>query len=191
MPEINLELSYEAVLLEEIEAMEPYEQHMCAYIALCVERKFIQNTKQHKNKCSTCVAVLFDHDINDDLLELNAISANEKSQPSSSTLKLIIFANAIMKIVFDLDQQGHNFDAVQKVIANNIDIDDLYDDFDLKHNEQNELRQSCDHKKQFVDLLVKTYMQMKSQKIGKKITDAERGELIRHKRKRAVILKGQ
>lgn len=190
--EFDLKCTYEAVMMEEIEAMEPYEQHMCAYIALCIEKKFIQNTQQHKEKCGTCAAMLLDSSeiINDDLLAMNVSSAEDKKQPSSSTLKLVIFANAMMKRVFDENQQGLNLDAVQKIIADYINIDDLYNDFDLKHIEQDE-PSSFYHKINFINLLIKTYMTMKSRKIGKKLTEAQQGKLIRFKNKRTVILNGQ
>lgn len=94
-----------------------------------------------------------------------------------------------MKRIFDENQQGLNFDAVQKIIAEYINIDDLYDDFHLKHIGQ-ELT-PFNHKSTFINLLIKTFMTMKSQKIGKKITEAEQGKLISFKKKREVILKGQ
>lgn len=40
--ELELELSYEDVMLEEIENMEPYEQHMCAYLAVCIKKNFFK-----------------------------------------------------------------------------------------------------------------------------------------------------
>lgn len=55
---LELELDYDMTMLGEIESVEPYQQHMCAYIALCVEDKYIQNTKQHKNKCTECANIL-------------------------------------------------------------------------------------------------------------------------------------
>lgn len=179
-------------MLAEIGAIEPYEQHMCAHIALCIERKFIKNTEQSKYKCDTCASVLLDpsENINDDLLAMNASSAEKKNQPSSSTLKLVIFANAIMKKIYDENQQDQKFDTVQKMVTEHINIDDLYNDFDLKHFEQDEST-SSDHKAQFINLLVKTYMMMKSRKFGKKITEAQQGKLVRFKKKRSIILRGQ
>lgn len=188
--EIELELSYEAVMMAEIESMDPYESHMCAYISLCIEEKFIQNTNQHRHKCSECAYVLItaSDKINDELLAMKTTIAEKITQPSASTLKITIFCNAILKMIYVENQQGNNFNAVSKVIIENIDVNDLFEDFDLKHPDQDE---SNGHKVEFITLLIKTYMTMKSQKIGKKISDEERGTLIRFRKKRAVIVKGQ
>lgn len=193
--DFELELCYEAVMIGEIESMELYEQHMCAYIALCIEEKFIQNTRQHKYKCSKCANILLasDDKIHDDLLALKEELDGIINQPSSSTLKIVIFANAVMKMIFDENQKGNNMNAICNAINENIDIDDLYENFDLGHNGVEETigNQDRTHKIEFINILIKTYMTMKSQNIGKKISDAQRGELIRHKKKRAVILRGQ
>lgn len=174
-------------MLNEIENMDPYEQHMCAYVASCIEKKFLQNTNQHKYKCKECANLLLTASdvINDDLLAMNP---EENKQPSANTLKIVIFCNTIMKLISAESQQGISFNSVSRIICENIDINDLFVDVNFEHNEK-EL--PIAHKIQFVGLLVQTYMILKSHKIGKKISDKERGELIRHLRKRAVIETGQ
>lgn len=190
--EIELELCYEAVMMGELEMMDAYESHLCAYIALCVEEKFIQNTNQHKQKCMECAHVLLDANdrINDELLCMKPTTAEKFTQPSASTLKLTVFSNAILKMVYVENQQGNDVNEVRQTILENIDINDLYSEFDLKHIEQ-KAPVSYEHKQEFINLLLKTFLTMKSHKIGKKISDEERGKLIRYKKKRAVILKGQ
>lgn len=186
--EIDMELlGYESVMLNEIELMEPFEQHMCAYIASCIEKKFIQNTNLHKNKCNECANVLLSTSdkINDDLL---AMKDGEIKQPSASTLKIVIFSNAVMKLISLENPQGNHFDAVCRVINENIDMEDLFINIDFNHNDE---EHSSSHKHDFITLLIRTYLTIKSERIGKKITDKERGELIRHRRKRDVILAGQ
>lgn len=191
-PEFKLEidselLSYEIVMLTEIETMEPFEKHMCAYIASCIEEKFIQNTNLYKYKCKECANVLLrTKDIIDD--GLLAMKSGEIKQPSASTLKVVIFSNAAMKLISLESPQGNDFNAVYKVIHENIDMEDLFEDVDFNHNDE---EQSTSHKNKFITLLIKTYLTIKSQKIGKKITDKERGELIRQNRKRAVLVSGQ
>lgn len=191
-PEFQLELdqeslNYEMLMLNEIENMDPYEQHMCAYIASCIEKKFIQNTNLHKYKCKECANVLLaaSDTINDDLL---AMSPEENKQPSANTLKIVIFCNAIMKLISAESQLGNSFSSVSRIIGENIDIDDLFVDVNFIHKEK-ELPTA--HKIEFVTMLIETYMILKSHKIGKKISDKERGELIRHLRKRSVIETGQ
>lgn len=60
--------------------------------------------------------------INDTILSLKP----EAKQPSASTLKIIIFANAVMKIISQHRDHGNDFDMVLRTIFYNIDIDDLY-----------------------------------------------------------------
>lgn len=186
--EIELELSYEHIMLEEIENMEPYEQHMCAYIALCIEDKFLQTIKQHKYKCTKCAEVLISpgDKINDDLLAMKT----ENKQPSASTLKIVIFANAVMKMYSVEHLQGNSFNAVWKTIRENVDTDDVYKNFDCSEHEE-EVSTRYGHKEEFISQLIKTYMTMKSVKICKKIAVEERGELIRHRKKREYIAAGQ
>lgn len=187
--ELELELSYEDVMLAEIDAMDPYEQHMCAYLALCIEEKFLQNTKQYKYKCTKCADILSaaDDKITDELL---AMKGEESKQPSASTLKLIIFANAVMKMYSAEQTQGNCLNSECKTICENLDIDDLYCNFDFGHDEQ-EQSITHDHKKEFISQLIKVYLVMKSKKIGKKISEEERGEIIRYRKKRDYLLAGQ
>lgn len=56
---------------------------------------------------------------------------------------------------------------------------------------QHHLTQTYGHKEEFIINLIKMYMTIKSQKIGNKITDEDRGELIRNRRKHAVHQAGQ
>lgn len=180
-------LNYEILMLKEIEMIEPYEQHMCAYIASCIEKKFIQNTNTHKYKCNECVNVLLfsNERIVDGLLEMKS---EEIKQPSASTVKIVIFSNAVMKLVCVENPQGNNINAVCKVIYENVDMEDLFNNMDFNHSDD---ESSTSHKQEFITLLIKTYLSLKSQRIGKKISDKERGELIRYRRKRAVIVAGQ
>lgn len=186
---LELELSYEAILMNEIESMDQYEEHMCAYIALCIEEKFIQNIKNNRYKCKTCEFVLTSagDKIQDDLL---AMKAKEKQQPSRSTFKLVIFANSIMKMYSAERDQGNSSHAIMQTIVENLETDDLYDDFHVSHHEQDGLS-TQPHKEDFISQLVTTYMTLKAEKICKKITEQERGKLIRYTSKRDVIDAGQ
>lgn len=191
-PEFELELCYEFIMLEEIEMMDPYESHMCAYVARIVEEKFIRNTNLHKYKCKKCADFLTNSNdkINDELLALKTIESGENNQPSASTFKIIIFANAVMKRVYTENEEGTDFERVREMIIDNLDIDDVYLDGDFDHDEPGE-SEPVHHKIEFISSLIKTYMTMKSQKIGKKLSDHERGELLRFRKKRAHIEKGQ
>lgn len=185
MPEIY---SYEYEMLEEIENMEPYEQHICAYLALCIEAKVLQDLATPK-KCKICAEVLYSpsEKINDEFL---ALKGDDSKQPSESTIKIVIFANAIMKKISAEHRQGNSFNAVSKAICEYLDIDDVYAEFHTAHHDEDGLS-TREHKKLFIAQIINTYMTMKSKNIGKKITEEERGDLIRQRNKRNVIVAGQ
>lgn len=52
--EYELEIDYDQLMLEKIITMDSYEQHLCAYLALCIEQQLIQNIKRNLYKCSEC-----------------------------------------------------------------------------------------------------------------------------------------
>lgn len=181
------ELCYEYVLLEEIGEMDEYEQHMNAYIASCVEEQFMKTVKQYQYKCTSCANQLSTDEINDELL---AMKGEKIKQPSSSTLKLVIFSNFIMRKCYVEFCGGTDSNSVCKAIYEHLDINDLYMDFDTTHDEQSESALLA-HKQEFISVLIKTYVTIKSKQYGKKLTDEQRGMLIRHCNKRAVIDSGQ
>lgn len=185
---IELEIDYNMVMITEIEFSDPYEKHMWAYIASCVENKFIKNTQNYKYKCNECADILLSRNdkINDELL---AMKGEDVEQPSASTLKIIIFGGAVMKMFSKEQHSRHSVNAIRKSIVNSIDMDDVYNNDLFSHHGHEESAHR--HKEEFIDLMVQTFLTLKSYKICKKITEEEQGELIRHRRKRAVILLGQ
>lgn len=178
-------------MIAELEEMHPYERHLCAYIALCTEEKFIQNTNRHRYKCKECAIELSatNDKIHDDLLAMKETPNGQSCQPSESTMKIIVFSNAILKKISAEDQLGNHLNSVATFINEKIDIDDLYHGIEFNHIQKD--GKISNHKIEFINLLITTYLIMKSQKIGKKITDFERGELIRYRKKRAIIESGQ
>lgn len=72
---------------------------MAAYVALCVEQKVIAKMNKCKNKytCSDCINLLLNPNdkIYDELLAVRA----DNSQPCESTVNIVIFANAVMKLI--------------------------------------------------------------------------------------------
>lgn len=188
---LELEMDYEIVMITEIEDADPYERHISAYIALCVEENFIKNTKSHKFKCNECADILLSGNdkINDELLAMKNRDVAKIQQPSASTLKVIIFCNAVMKMYSKEHHSKNSFNVIFESIIKNIDMDDPYNDGDFSHRGHEESAQH--HKEDFIKLIVETYMALKSHKICNKITEQEQGELIRQRRKRAVILSGQ
>lgn len=188
--EAELELdSYEEVMMAEMSTMRPYEEHMCSYLASCIEEKFHMNVRQYKFKCIACAGVLSNANdkINDEMLQMKGTT-----QPSASTLKIVIFVNAVMNMYStQQQQQGNSFNTILKVISENFDIDDAFLEFYSFAHEEKESSANIDHKRKFISELIKIFMMMKSKSISRKITDIERGELIRYKRKHAYLAAGQ
>lgn len=188
--ELELEVDYDSLLKDELDEMDPYDHHTVAYVALCVEEKLIQKMENAKNKhqCSQCINLLLtsNEKIHDELLSMKATN----SQPSRSTVNIIIFATAIMKLISVQQSQGNDYNIVWRTIFNHLNIDDLYRNENFNQH-QHKLIQSLGHKEDFVVHLIKIFMTLKSQKIGNKITEEERGELIRNRRKQDVHHAGQ
>lgn len=186
--EYEIEVDYSTLLVDELNDMDQYDHHVIASVALSIEQKLIQkmNICKHKYKCSQCIELLLtsSEKIHDNLLAMKVTN----SQPSKSTVDIVTFANAVMKWISKQRGQGNDHNAVLRTIYNNLIIDDLYtnENFELHEHKSNNL-----HKDEFVKQLIEIYLQLKSNKIGKKITDEERGELIRNRRKQDVHHAGQ
>lgn len=175
--------NYSELLLDELNNMNPCIQHT---MAMAAQEKVIKKMTNnvHKHKCSDCIDLLLSTrgKINNEFIAMKNIR-----QPHESTVNIVVFANAVIRLIA---RQRNDFDAVVKTIQNNLDIDALFEDENLSEH-QHELKQPLGHKEEFILLLVKIYMTLKSQKIAKKITDEERGELIRNRRKQDVHHAGQ
>lgn len=165
----DLDIHYEVLMLAEIEAADPYDQHMFAYIALCVENKFIQYTRSREFKCDECADILLfgDDRINDDLLVMNVEDGGVK-QPLYSSMKITIFSSAFMKMFPEEHHSSDIFGLIQKTIVKHIDSNDLFDDVNFAHGENIDEDTSESHKIEFITLMVETLMNLKSQKMCKK-----------------------
>lgn len=167
--ELEVEVCYESLLLLQLESMDDCDQHMCAYAALCVEEKFIQN----KHKCYYCVDVLAaDDKADDDLLAMKSIG-----QPSTSTIKLIVFANAVINIYASENHQANNHNIIITTIQNSVDIGDIFKNFGTLHKKEEEEEDEesiMHHKSKFISKIIKLYITMTSKKIARKITELER-----------------
>lgn len=183
--EFEIEGDYAALLEEELDEMDPYDHHMVAYVAQFIEEKLIGKKTRKCNQCINFMLASNDK-IHDDLLAMKATNA----QPMQSTVNIVIVANAIMKLISEQSPQGNDYDAIWETINSNLDIRDLYIDENFEQH-QHELVQPRGHKEEFVIQIIKTYMTLKAQKIGKKITEEERGELFRNRRNQALHNSGQ
>lgn len=186
--ELELELCYEETMIGAISTMNPYERHMNSYLALCVEQKLHQNIKLHKYNCTDCGNVL---STSNEKMDDEFLAMKGPFQPSASTFKIVIFANAVMNMYSAERHQGNSFNEILQTINQNLDIDDLFTDFYLFAHDGQETPSKSNHKEEFISELIKIYMLMKSKSVCKKVTDRERGQLIRYKKKHAYLAAGQ
>lgn len=164
-------------------SVEPFDEHLNAYVALCVENRIIQDTKlSKKGSCPMCTENLINSEekINDEFL---AMKDGGNLQPCRSTHRIVISSEAVLKIASS-NEQRINFDQAKKTILNIFIMDELYSTSNFEHNQQ-------DHKEDFVQRIVKTYLTLKSQNIGKRIADEERGAFIRSRLKARTHNAGQ
>lgn len=164
-------------------SVEPFDDHLNAYVALCVEKRTIQDAKLcKKGSCPICGEILLDPEekMNDDFL---AMKSGNNLQPCKSTHRIVILSEAILKIISS-SEQGINFDQANKTILKNLKIDELYSTSNFEHDQK-------DHKEDFLKRIVKAYLTLKSQNIGKRIADEERGAFIRSRLKARTHNAGQ
>lgn len=182
---VDLEIQYEELMMQERESMDAYDEHMVAYVALCTEEKVLEEFRIKKKLCSDCATILLSpHDqINDEFLAMK----KKPRQPNASTVDIVIFSNAVIQIISSHDS-GRSFDNTWRNIYSNINVDELYAFANFLHEQDKKV---CDHKEEFIVRVIKTYLKLKSKKIGQKLTDEERGELIRNRRKHAIHEAGQ
>lgn len=183
---IEVDFDYYATINEKLE---PFDEHLNAYVATEVERKIIEKIRMaNKTKCLQCIRV-FQHDekSNDQYL-----ARNNSNQPCKSTVDIIKAAN---KILFYLPDEQYDVDSMLLTILNHLEEDELYLGTEFEeHALMNYIEDECkqmSHKENFIRSIVRTFLYVKANKIGKKISDEERGEYKRHDNKKEVHFAGQ
>lgn len=165
---LDVEVYYEETMQLEIETMEEYDRHTCAYVASCIE------------ETNTCANTFSKNEKIDD--ELLKRKNQQSKQPCKSTFDIVVFSNAVLKMI---EPDGnYRIDTMKKTICDNLNIDNLFTRSIFEHGEQN-------HRRDFVTQIVQTYLSLKSQKIGKKISDEKRGVHIRSRLKAHIHEMGQ
>lgn len=184
-PEFEFELCYESTLAEEIDSMDEYQNHMSAYIALLIEQKINEQMKRaNKSNCVLCTYI-FDENgkINDSLLAMKYDNQDQAKQPCLSTVEIVIFSNAVLKITAS-NGRNKNINSACKNICDNMNFDSMYNSSDFVHQDEN-------HKRDFIAQVVKTFLTLKSQYASRRITQEEAGVAIRNRMTAQVHLAGQ
>lgn len=117
----EIDVNKEELYNRAIDPTDPYQKHLSSYIAVCVEEKILQaNKRLKKSSCRECTRVLLDNNekINDELLSLK-----NKSQPCKSTLKIVIFSEAVLELISSNEGQI-SFDVASKTINDNLNLEE-------------------------------------------------------------------
>lgn len=177
----TITINFTEAISHEIDRMDPFEIHTCAYVASCIENEIRKRSKTStKISCAECVDILSqDMKINDQLL---AKKNDVTVQPCESTVDIVVFSNAAINLI--TSDLKRNFDGVQKTIISYLDMNKVYTGSDFIHSND-------DHKEKFVAEVVRTYLKLKSQNIGNRVTDEERGAFIRNRLKSRIHELGQ
>lgn len=182
--EFILEVPYQEIIGEELAEMQPFDQHMCAFAASNTEQRVTRDlNRSSKSNCSKCALIFSQNDkISDALLAKKNIRFAQIDQPCQSTLTLVIFSNALMKVVPSGINKDYN--SLGGAIYDNLNIDDLYTASDFEHNGE-------DHKEEFVRKVIFMFLTLKSESISKRLTDEQQGDLMRNRLKAYTHLSGQ
>lgn len=185
--ETEIRMSYDELLKI---PLDPFEQHMCAYLSSCIETNITKNIETRNiSACQDCLKIFEENPKICDRF----IAKKNMNQPCASTRDLIMICDSIFKLLQTNEHIG--FQSMLKTIFNKLNINRLYELSYFDNHDRAEINRSDNlnmtHKEQFIQAMVKEYMHMKSNKIGKRITIQEQGPSIRKKSSRHIILAGQ
>lgn len=188
----EIEFNYDETVNE---SLGKFDEHLCAYTASLIEKKLFEMLKKYnKKECSECVDVFVENEkIENDFINRKNSTVQCK-KPCRSTVNIIKVTDKIVSLLVDHitydDKNMH--DSVLRTIMCNLYIEDLFTEtnFDL-HTAPRKTSQSLTHKEEFIYKVVYEYMKLKSNKIGSRISEEERGTYIRHTSKKGVHQAGQ
>lgn len=150
--------------------------HSLALLASDVESKALDKLNRKNSKtCQECIAALSENELqNDSLITFQSKTRNVK-QPCVSTVKLLQHIDGMLK---SLESMDVSFDSVVSYFFQN-----FYESskFDAEH----------DHKYDFLELLIETYLHTRSTDIAKIFTRQNHDKLIRHDKLKEIHFSGQ
>lgn len=186
--EINDDDFYPLLEIEQ----EPYEEHLRAFIASTIEMNICKNISQKvKSACQDCLSVFSENPKTHDDFIARINRTKSRTQPCLSTIYIVSACDAVFKLLQSQDYV--DFHVVAKTIFNHLDDTELYEssEFEL-HRYSSQQQNDLTHREQFTYDIILEYMQIKSKKIGKRITiEEQKGKLLRRKLTRSIILAGQ
>lgn len=157
------------------------EQHSMAYIASIVEQRVLSKLKQKGSKtCSACMLVFVENEITDDKFIQYKSENSNVLPPCKSTFELIRKAEDSLIIY---ETQNVSMPSMLLHIMQNINIDQFYGGsaFDVDHN----------HKRDFIELILNSYLDIKSTQVCQVITTHSQSTRKRHHNLKEVHRLGQ
>lgn len=158
-----------------------FEQHSMAYLASIVEQKVLKKLNKKGSKtCSSCLQIFVENEITDNTFIQYKSENSNILPPCKSTIELFQSVENLLKIYAT---QNVSFAAMLLHIMQNINIDQFYKEspFGEDHN----------HKREFIELTIKSYMDVKSTQMCKVITILSQEKRKRHKNLKEVHRLGQ
>lgn len=189
---IEIDEDYETLISKELD---PYEQHMVAYISTCIEANIIRKIKsQSVSACQDCLSVFSENTkIYDNFIEKKKRSGHQLVQPCCSTRDIIKVCNSVLKIL--QPTKYVDYKVISKTTWSILHIDELYQlsEFnDHQHEHEHVSSRQFGHKELFIFNIIQEYFRIKSVNIGRRITDEEWQESMKRRRARRVrILDGR
>lgn len=185
------EIEFHYLLNSEIE---PYEEHMRAFLASTVEGNIVKNIlRKSKSVCQCCLSVFSQNSKMHDTFIAKKNQRKQLAQPCRSTVDIIAACDIVLQL---LQPHPHvPFDVTAKTIFNQLNIEELYDSEEFIDH-QNPARKNIifdmSHKEEFIYDVLSEYLSLKSKNIGKRITiEGQNGRAIRRNLTRHIILAGQ
>lgn len=158
------------------------KQHSMALLASNLEERVLRKLCQKgRNRCTLCMHVFLENEITDDSF-IQYKSENENIvQPCKSTIELIQHVDNLLKIY---ETQNVSFNSILAHIMKNINAEQFY--------HESSFNQEHDHdKREFIGVILKCYMDIKSTEMSKLITRLSQQEQKRHTNLKEVHRLGQ
>lgn len=174
------EIHYEDAYLTEI-GKDAFKKHSLAYLASILEGTVIRKMdNKGRKRCTECIHVFMENEISDDsFIEYKSRSSNILS-PCISTIELM---NTVDNLLNVYKSQEVSLNSTLTHIMSKLDKDRFYEYslFDHQHN----------HKHEFIEFVIKTYMDLRSTEACRYITEMWQKARIRHSKTKEIHRVGQ
>lgn len=172
-------LVYEDLNLENNESL--FKQHSMAYVASTVEEKVLRKINQRgRKRCLSCMQVFLENEITDDSFIQFKSEKSNILPPCKSTIELMQYVEHLLK---RYETQNVSFNSMLVHIMQNFNMNQFYEEslFGKEH----------DHKREFIELIIRCYMDIKSTAMCKVITRLSQPIQKRHQYLKEVHRPGQ